>query len=1095
MCRRNRLLLTALLLLPPAAAIAQNNCPHPAAVPQSPANGAKGVTSPVTFTWGAVPAALGYEVWASEGGGEFDVIGGTSDTQIVEDMPPETEVEWYVVTNFADCKNQSVHVKFTTSVCANASAVLITPPNNANTSSPVEFSWTDVPNAMGYRVWFAEGDGDFQVLDETDGATESSRRLPPGRYVWFVESFFAECDSTFSTLGSFTIPRALNCSGAAPTLLSPGNNSQQTTSVHFVWSAVTGAIGYAVFASIDDSDFQFIDATDGATSIDADLGTGHVVWVVIAQFNGCDDTLSAFGEFDIPYNPACDHNSPLLISPEDGDRDVPTKLDFIWTPVPEAVGYEVWAAFNHEPPHMLGSSTETRLTATVPANVEVDWTVVTRFANCPSDVAPDSSFHSNNGSNVCRTPKAPDLFVDGEAMSGQSYSIIWSPGPGTASYEVQESTGSSFNDVAPKTTTTTGVVATFSHTVSAPTRFFYRVRSLSNCGAGSGPYSSVESIVILPDTSSESDAGAVGAYGARTVVQRVHVAGGSAPQSFTATVDKPWLTITPSSGTLPPEGIDFELTARTGDLPIGTSNATITVITSATASGGGRFAPRDGTTKSVPISVSMVTPVSSNAGNAPIPQSLIIPAVAHAQGAGATFESDIRIANAGVQVMKYLLTFTPTASDGTKVGQQAIIQVDPGETAALADVLKNFFGFAAPGDSISGVLEIRPVVAGGGPIPSTTFASSRTFALTANGTFGQFIPAIPFARFIGQTKDPAKPAVLSLQQVAQSAKYRTNLGIVEASGEPAKVQIDVFGGSGVRLGTYSIDLKGGEHRQLGNFLASKGLAVDDGRIQLSVISATGKISGYASVLDNQTNDPMLVLPVNPNEQSASRFILPGIADLNNGFASWRSDVRLFNGGTTSADATLTFYPQNNPGGAKSVSLSLPAGQVKAVDGVLQSLFSMTNAGGSLVITTPTSAKVVATARTYNQTPDGTYGQFIPGVTTADGVGTGDRALQILQVEESPRFRTNIGIVELTGNPVTVEISAFSPDSKVAAKTRFDLAGNQFTQINSVLRAAFGLPTTYNARISLRVVSGGGRVTGYASLIDNQTQDPTYVPAQ
>ena len=36
---------------------------------------------------------------------------------------------------------------------------------------------------------------------------------------------------------------------------------------------------------------------------------------------------------------------------------------------------------------------------------------------------------------------------------------------------------------------------------------------------------------------------------------------------------------------------------------------------------------------------------------------------------------------------------------------------------------------------------------------------------------------------------------------------------------------------------------------------------------------------------------------------------------------------------------------------------------------------------------------------------------------------------------------------------------------------------------------------YNARVTVKVVSGTGRVTAYGSAIDAITQDPTYIPAQ
>jgi hypothetical protein len=165
------------------------------------------------------------------------------------------------------------------------------------------------------------------------------------------------------------------------------------------------------------------------------------------------------------------------------------------------------------------------------------------------------------------------------------------------------------------------------------------------------------------------------------------------------------------------------------------------------------------------------------------------------------------------------------------------------------------------------------------------------------------------------------------------------------------------------------------------------------------------------------------------------------------------------------------------------------------DQALQSLFGLDNSsGGALSVTTPGNSKLVATARTYNLTANGTYGQFVPGVMVSDGVGVKDRALQVLQAESSDRFHTNLGIVELTGNPVTVEISAYTPDSKISVSTEWNLGPNEFVQINNIL-GRLNIPSAYDARISLKVIAGNGKISGYGSLIDNRTQDPTYIPAQ
>jgi hypothetical protein len=501
------------------------------------------------------------------------------------------------------------------------------------------------------------------------------------------------------------------------------------------------------------------------------------------------------------------------------------------------------------------------------------------------------------------------------------------------------------------------------------------------------------------------------------------------------------------------------------------------------------------------MTVSKVTPVTPAPKSTPPPDALIIPAVAHANGINSQFQSDVRVTNSSAQLLEYQATFTPSGGDGLAAGRQTTFTIDPGRTIALDDVLRGWFGTG--GESITGTLEVRPItetapstssVALSGLANLVTFASSRTFNVTSNGTFGQYIPAIPFANFIGGSSDLTPPVALSLQQIAQSDRYRTNLGIVEASGDPVSLLVKVFGSDGQKLKEFPVQLAGGQHTQLNSFLATQGVgSLSDGRVEISVVGGNGKVTAYASVLDNATSDPLLVTPVTLTEAGNTKWVIPGVADLNNGAVNWQTDMRLFNAGTNPVDAVLTFYSQN--GGTPQVAnINIPAGQVRQFDKTLASVFGKTNDGGAVHVATSTASRLVATARTYNQTSTGTYGQFISGVTPNEATGVGSRPLQILQVEESNRFRSNIGLAEVTGKPVKLEITVVPPDAKVTVVTEVQLQANEFRQINSLLRSV-GLADTYNARVSIRAIEGEGRVTAYASVIDMLTNDPTYVPAQ
>jgi len=163
--------------------------------------------------------------------------------------------------------------------------------------------------------------------------------------------------------------------------------------------------------------------------------------------------------------------------------------------------------------------------------------------------------------------------------------------------------------------------------------------------------------------------------------------------------------------------------------------------------------------------------------------------------------------------------------------------------------------------------------------------------------------------------------------------------------------------------------------------------------------------------------------------------------------------------------------------------------------VLPTLWPGLIGGGSVVATAPSDSSLVLTAQTFSREPDGgTKGQFIPGVTAAQSVGLGDRALQVLQLEQSAQYRSNVGVVETTGKPIVIEITAVEPATKFSAVTSFALQANEYRQFDRILEQ-MGLGTVYNGRVAVKVIEGEGRVYTYGSNVDNRTADPTYIPGQ
>lgn len=80
---------------------------------------------------------------------------------------------------------------------------------------------------------------------------------------------------------------------------------------------------------------------------------------------------------------------------------------------------------------------------------------------------------------------------------------------------------------------------------------------------------------------------------------------------------------------------------------------------------------------------------------------------------------------------------------------------------------------------------------------------------------------------------------------------------------------------------------------------------------------------------------------------------------------------------------------------------------------------------------------------------------------------------------------------ITGTSLTAEVP---PESRVTPKLSVTLEAYEFTQLVGALKS-MGLDPAYNARVSIRVKDGEGTVAAYASVVDNTTQDPIYVPSQ
>jgi len=732
----------------------------------------------------------------------------------------------------------------------------------------------------------------------------------------------------------------------------------------------------------------------------------------------------------------------------------------------------------------------------------------------------DSCQHTANSATVviqvgCGVPEIPVISAPSITHFTAGYDVAWLANEAqTPTYELQEARDASF---------TVGLVTFVVNgpqkhiqphlEITTDTRFFYRVRGIAACTQLPTAYSATTTTVVTrPQSQNNSEFSISVPDGTTQTFTQPYLVPGfgdtaTAGDTFAITTDAPWLTVFPASGALSAGGTTVEFTINPALIEIGSSTATVGVTRT---QGSGKGGPvTNGTTGlTLPFTISKVTPVSPTPRDAVAPDgTLVVPAIAHADGIGTRFQSDVRIVNASGQPIDYELSFTPSQTNGTVVGKQLPLTIGANETKGLDDLVKAWFGAGLLGEAGLGTLEIRPL---GGANPLATFASSRTYAIDSNSvgdnancqivrcTLGQFIPALGLNKFISNLgNDPFNR--ISLQQISNSpdsSGFRTNLGFVEGSGSQATMRLTLRDGLNNILKQVERTIPPYGHEQTSLSAVFGATTLSDGRVEVEVISAGGKVSSYASVVDNSTSDPLLVFPVQAQKVSAQHYVVPGVAEINNGPASnFHTDMRVFNAASIPQTVALSYFPGFGASRPANVNITLQPGEVRAINNVIPSLWQLTATGGAVALDAPGNASLVVTARTFSRNEDGgTFGQFIPGVTAADGVGLGERALEVLQLEQSDQYRTNLGLVEVTGNPVTVEILG-QTGNKLTARTEATLTPNEFRQIGLIFQQLGFTGASYQGRVSVRVIGGNGRVAAYGSVVDNKTIDPTYVPAQ
>jgi len=449
----------------------------------------------------------------------------------------------------------------------------------------------------------------------------------------------------------------------------------------------------------------------------------------------------------------------------------------------------------------------------------------------------------------------------------------------------------------------------------------------------------------------------------------------------------------------------------------------------------------------------------------------LVPAAAHTPGLGDTFwVTDLDLLNPGRQAANAELYFLPTGVDNS-AAEAVSVEVPAGTSLPLDDVVSTLFGTEG-----NGAIRVRSSI----PL----VIASRTFTTGDDGTYGQYIAGVP----AGQFTPPGSAALLA--GLERSAAFRTNLGLANAAATTATAVVELYGADGGLLSTRDLTLPPYGFVQLTDIFNLQGHPeVADAFAVVRNTSAEAGFVAYASVVDEGTGDPVAVTAAEASRPDAPLWIAAAVHDQGVGSTVWRTNLELVNLGATDLQVSVALLAAGQDNSSPATApVTVPAGGAFRVSDAVSQLFGATGSG-ALRLAVP-SSDLVATSRTYTVTPDGTFGQYIPAVTSAEAIASGHTGA-LVQLRRSAAFRTNVGVVNLTSAPITVDAVFFAAGGAELGRDTYDLEPFEFHQANGAIPGTVDVDGGFAL---LSSADAGAVFLAYASVVDNGSGDPVFVPA-
>ena len=456
-------------------------------------------------------------------------------------------------------------------------------------------------------------------------------------------------------------------------------------------------------------------------------------------------------------------------------------------------------------------------------------------------------------------------------------------------------------------------------------------------------------------------------------------------------------------------------------------------------------------------------------------QRLVLSGIGRVPGAfGSFWKSDVIIHNPLSVPQGVVVRWVPNGQSTSAANvQEKVVTLRANEIRLISDALKTIFGI----DSGNGAFFLTP--------DAGVSATARTYTESSKGSYGFAMNAVDFYAAAASPRFP-----VSFSGAFPGPNFRTNVVLTDTSGRGTDSALRASGSSGA-MGSANVTLQvpSGGQQQLNFVGLALGLAAHEtGALVIHPTAGTAIASAIA--IDNITNDPTHFAPDLPSPIVRT---IPGIAHVtgaNN--ANFRSDLYLYNPASTVRTVTLqaSMWDGSAP---MTLNLTMLGGEARVIRDVLATAFNRTGIARLRYTSASDPLGVRVTSRTYSvEENGGTYGFLMPPLNNFQTAGGGD-TLELLGAVIDPKFRVNIGLVDLTafstGRPSSVRIDIHGSEGAKIDSFVISVPSAGGLQLNDIATArSLGAE---QGPVMIRVSPETGMIGAYVVMVDNGTNDSTY----